>query len=113
MQADVDKWVKLFFSQPIIDIKYVDIGLGHQSFHIESASEASSFTFLLRDEERCQKFIKCFTSKSRVQLFDQTSLVIYECSNVIYVVYLYCYILLLRLHPGHCVFFRKPVGSNK
>ncbi len=58
-----DKWLKTVQVHSIINLLYVDIGLGYQSFHVEFTADNSCFTFLLRDERRCKSFLRQFTSK--------------------------------------------------
>ena len=58
-----EKWLKLVQGHLITNLQYVDIGLGHQSFHAEFAADNASFTFLIRDEKRCKSFLRQFTSK--------------------------------------------------
>ena len=60
---DFEKWLKLVQGHLITNLQYVDIGLGHQSFHTEFAADNASFTLLIRDEKRCKSFLRQFTSK--------------------------------------------------
>ena len=58
-----EKWLKVVQSHSVNNLQYVDIGLGHQSFHAEFVGDNASFTFLIRDERRCKSFLRQFTSK--------------------------------------------------
>lgn len=43
------------------ELCYVDIGLGYQSVRLEFDTMCSSYSFLIRDEERCKSFISLIT----------------------------------------------------
>lgn len=48
-------------NQPMTELCYVDIGLGYQSVRLEFDTMCSSYSFLIRDEERCKSFISLIT----------------------------------------------------
>ncbi|XP_036358433.1 serine/threonine-protein kinase 11-interacting protein isoform X2 [Octopus sinensis] len=52
-----EKFVKLHSKHPITDVKYLDIGLGHQSLRFEFDEDCASYSFLIRDEYICRNFI--------------------------------------------------------
>ena len=57
----IDKWLKSVLAQPLTALRHVDIGFGYQSFRVQSATEASCFDFIVRDELKCKTFIAQFT----------------------------------------------------
>lgn len=48
-------------NQPMTELCYVDIGLGYQSVRLEFDTMCSSYSFLIREEERCKSFISLIT----------------------------------------------------
>jgi len=59
--VDPKKWAKQVFSQPIGHLRFIDYGLGYQSFHIEFMNENQCFTFVLRDSKCTKLFLTSFT----------------------------------------------------
>lgn len=58
-----EKFVKLHSKHPITDLKYLDIGLGHQSLRFEFDEDCASYSFLIRDEYICRNFINVLLGK--------------------------------------------------
>ncbi|KAL3836946.1 hypothetical protein ACJMK2_022348 [Sinanodonta woodiana] len=72
---DVDSdWLKCIENQPITELQYIDIGMGYQSLRLEFGTECSSFTFIIRDEKRCQHFLSYFTGIVQSSAFSEHSM---------------------------------------
>ncbi|KAK3612193.1 hypothetical protein CHS0354_016581 [Potamilus streckersoni] len=72
---DVDSdWLTCIDNQPITELRYIDIGLGYQSLRLEFGTECSSFTFIIRDEKRCQNFLSFFTGIVQSSTFSEHSM---------------------------------------
>ncbi|XP_070535506.1 serine-rich adhesin for platelets-like [Ptychodera flava] len=54
-------WLSKKAQHPIADLMYIDIGLCHQMFRLEFTNEGGCYTFLVRDLDRCQRFIECLS----------------------------------------------------
>lgn len=52
-----ENFVKLKSKHAITDLKYIDIGLGYQSFRLEFDSECGSYSFLVKDEHVVRRFV--------------------------------------------------------
>ncbi|XP_041372352.1 serine/threonine-protein kinase 11-interacting protein-like [Gigantopelta aegis] len=50
-------WLKTVDIQPVPELRYIDMGLGCQSFRLEFRTECSCYNFIVRDESRCKKFV--------------------------------------------------------
>lgn len=60
-------------NQPMTELCYVDIGLGYQSMRLEFDTMCSSYSFLIRDEERCKSFISLITEIIQGTAFSEDS----------------------------------------
>ncbi|XP_061177845.1 serine/threonine-protein kinase 11-interacting protein-like isoform X2 [Saccostrea echinata] len=60
-------------NQPITELCYIDIGLGYQSVRLEFDTMCSSYSFLIRDEERCKSFISLVTEIIQDTAFSEES----------------------------------------
>ncbi|XP_078333098.1 serine/threonine-protein kinase 11-interacting protein-like isoform X2 [Crassostrea virginica] len=60
-------------NQPMTELCYVDIGLGYQSVRLEFDTMCSSYSFLIRDEERCKSFISLVTEIIQGTAFSEES----------------------------------------
>lgn len=47
-------------SHPLDDLKFIDSGLGGQSFRVEFSLPGGCYEFLVRDRDRCEKFLSLF-----------------------------------------------------
>eukprot|EP00058_Branchiostoma_floridae_P017526 XP_002603014.1 hypothetical protein BRAFLDRAFT_123981 [Branchiostoma floridae] len=56
-------WLQKLAHHPITELHYIDIGLGSQSFRLEFTGHGGCYTFLVRDSERCRRFLRVFTGK--------------------------------------------------
>lgn len=52
-----EMFVKLKSKHAITELKYIDIGLGYQSFRLEFDAECGSYSFLVKDEHVVRKFV--------------------------------------------------------
>ncbi|XP_078661486.1 serine/threonine-protein kinase 11-interacting protein-like isoform X1 [Branchiostoma floridae x Branchiostoma belcheri] len=58
-------WLQTLARHPITELHYIDIGLGSQSFRLEFSGNGGCYTFLVRDSERCRRFLRVFTDLVR------------------------------------------------
>ncbi|XP_066300190.1 serine/threonine-protein kinase 11-interacting protein-like isoform X2 [Branchiostoma lanceolatum] len=58
-------WLQKLAHHPITELHYIDIGLGSQSFRLEFSGYGGCYTFLVRDSERCRRFLRVFTDLVR------------------------------------------------
>ncbi|XP_078580309.1 serine/threonine-protein kinase 11-interacting protein-like isoform X2 [Branchiostoma floridae x Branchiostoma japonicum] len=58
-------WLQKLAHHPITELHYIDIGLGSQSFRLEFTGHGGCYTFLVRDSERCRRFLRVFTDLVR------------------------------------------------
>ncbi|CAH1241871.1 STK11IP [Branchiostoma lanceolatum] len=58
-------WLQKLAHHPITELHYIDIGLGSQSFRLEFSGHGGCYTFLVRDSERCRRFLRVFTDLVR------------------------------------------------
>ncbi|KAJ7346028.1 hypothetical protein JRQ81_001978 [Phrynocephalus forsythii] len=72
-------WLKKVDSHSLSDLSGLEAGLCHQSLHMEFANSSASYTLLLRNQNRCRRFIQCLTillqelpAKSREKIPDVT-----------------------------------------
>ena len=54
---NISKWLKLIHKESLVELQYVDIGLGYQSFRMEFGKEDNCFKFLVKDESVCKQFV--------------------------------------------------------
>ncbi|XP_054827783.1 serine/threonine-protein kinase 11-interacting protein [Eublepharis macularius] len=54
-------WLKKSDCHSLSDISALEVGLCHQSLHIEFVNPCASYTLLLRNENRCRRFLQCLT----------------------------------------------------
>ncbi|XP_013419864.1 uncharacterized protein LOC106180429 isoform X1 [Lingula anatina] len=65
--------LKVVDQQPVTELQFVDIGLGHQSFRLEFGTDGSCYTFLLKDEDRCKRFLALFIGMVQATAFYKSS----------------------------------------
>ncbi|KAM4560256.1 serine/threonine-protein kinase 11-interacting protein [Odontesthes bonariensis] len=54
-------WLQKRDSYPILDLSYLEVGLGSQSIHMEFGDGDVAYTLLLRDSVRCKRFFGILT----------------------------------------------------
>ncbi|KAJ6665574.1 hypothetical protein lerEdw1_003417 [Lerista edwardsae] len=54
-------WLKKSDCHSLSDLSCLEVGLCHQSLHVEFANACASYTLLLRNESRCRRFLQCLT----------------------------------------------------
>ncbi|XP_007567647.1 serine/threonine-protein kinase 11-interacting protein isoform X2 [Poecilia formosa] len=88
MTSDVHRgpltdWLQKKDSYPILELSYLEVGLGSQSIHMEFADGGVAYTLLVRDSVRCKRFFGLLTgmvremahkSNSRLQSISTTRL---------------------------------------
>ncbi|XP_023185719.1 serine/threonine-protein kinase 11-interacting protein isoform X4 [Xiphophorus maculatus] len=76
-------WLQKKDSYPIMELSYLEVGLGSQSIHMEFADGGVAYTLLVRDSVRCKRFFGLLTgmvremahkSESRLQSISTTRL---------------------------------------
>lgn len=55
-----DECLTQMVSHPLDDLKFIDSGLGGQSFRFEFSSPGGCYDFLVREKGRCEKFLSLF-----------------------------------------------------
>ncbi|PWA32146.1 hypothetical protein CCH79_00013354, partial [Gambusia affinis] len=83
MQGPLTDWLQKKDSYPIMELSYLEVGLGSQSIHMEFADGGVAYTLLVRDSVRCKRFFGLLTgmvremahkSESRLQSISTTRL---------------------------------------
>lgn len=93
-------------NQPMTELCYIDIGLGYQSVRLEFDTMCSSYSFLIRDEERCKSFISLITgSWFGYTVYDIVSL------NQHWVGCFMSY-RHMKVHVKECIFKKKMILSD-
>ncbi|CAG5934179.1 unnamed protein product [Menidia menidia] len=59
--APLTDWLQKKDSYPILDLSYLEVGLGSQSIHMEFGDGDVAYTLLLRDSARCKSFFGVLT----------------------------------------------------
>ncbi|XP_012714356.2 serine/threonine-protein kinase 11-interacting protein isoform X1 [Fundulus heteroclitus] len=54
-------WLQKKDSYPILELSYLEVGLGSQSIHMEFADGGVAYTLLVRDSVRCKRFFGLLT----------------------------------------------------
>ncbi|XP_067393751.1 serine/threonine-protein kinase 11-interacting protein isoform X2 [Emydura macquarii macquarii] len=54
-------WLKKNDCHYLSDLCYLEIGLGHQSLHMEFENPKASYNLLIRNQSRCDQFLQCLT----------------------------------------------------
>lgn len=52
-------------SYPIVELSYLEVGLGSQSIHMKFADGGVAYTLLVRDSVRCKRFFGLLTGKTK------------------------------------------------
>ncbi|XP_054915216.1 serine/threonine-protein kinase 11-interacting protein isoform X2 [Poeciliopsis prolifica] len=58
-------WLQKKDSYPIMELSYLEVGLGSQSIHMEFADGGVAYTLLVRDSVRCKRFFGLLTGMVR------------------------------------------------
>ncbi|XP_061571741.1 serine/threonine-protein kinase 11-interacting protein [Cololabis saira] len=66
MRSDVHRglltdWLQKKDNYPILDLSYLEVGLGSQSIHMEFGDGGVAYTLLVRDSVRCKRFFGLLT----------------------------------------------------
>ncbi|XP_053102711.1 serine/threonine-protein kinase 11-interacting protein isoform X2 [Hemicordylus capensis] len=54
-------WLKKSDSHYLSDLSHLEVGLCHQSLHVEFVNPSASYNLLLRNQSRCKRFLQCLT----------------------------------------------------
>lgn len=60
-QGPLADWLRKKESYPIVELSYLEVGLGSQSIHMEFADGGVAYTLLVRDSVRCKRFFGLLT----------------------------------------------------
>lgn len=58
-------WLQKRDSHPIVELSYLEVGLGSQSIHMQFGDGGAAYTLLVRDSLRCKRFFGLLTGKLR------------------------------------------------
>uniref|UniRef100_A0A674MTN3 Serine/threonine-protein kinase 11-interacting protein n=1 Tax=Takifugu rubripes TaxID=31033 RepID=A0A674MTN3_TAKRU len=58
-------WLQKRDSHPIVELSYLEVGLGSQSIHMQFGDGGAAYTLLARDSLRCKRFFGLLTGKLR------------------------------------------------
>ncbi|CAF89450.1 unnamed protein product [Tetraodon nigroviridis] len=58
-------WLQKRDSHPIVDLSYLEVGLGSQTIHMQFGEGGAAYTLLVRDSLRCKRFFSLLTGKPR------------------------------------------------
>lgn len=58
-------WLQKRDSHPIVELCYLEVGLGSQSIHMQFGDGGVAYTLLVRDSLRCKRFFGLLTGKLR------------------------------------------------
>ncbi|XP_045915214.1 serine/threonine-protein kinase 11-interacting protein isoform X2 [Micropterus dolomieu] len=60
-QSQLSDWLQKRDSHPIMELSYLEVGLGSQSIHVEFGDGGVAYTLLVRDSSRCKRFFGLLT----------------------------------------------------
>ncbi|XP_070786725.1 serine/threonine-protein kinase 11-interacting protein [Enoplosus armatus] len=60
-QGQLSDWLQKRDSHPIMELSYLEVGLGSQSIHMEFGDGGVAYTLLVRDSSRCKRFFGLLT----------------------------------------------------
>ncbi|XP_042368999.1 serine/threonine-protein kinase 11-interacting protein isoform X2 [Plectropomus leopardus] len=60
-QGQLSDWLQKKDSHPIMELSYLEVGLGSQSIHMEFGDGGVAYTLLVRDSLRCKRFFGLLT----------------------------------------------------
>ncbi|XP_069376913.1 serine/threonine-protein kinase 11-interacting protein isoform X2 [Paralichthys olivaceus] len=61
MQGQLSDWLQKRDSHPIMELSYLEVGLGSQTIHMEFGDGGAAYTLLVRDSLRCKRFFGLLT----------------------------------------------------
>ncbi|XP_035808042.1 serine/threonine-protein kinase 11-interacting protein isoform X2 [Amphiprion ocellaris] len=61
VQVQLTDWLQKKDSYPIMELSYLEVGLGSQSIHMEYGDSGVAYTLLVRDSVRCKRFFGLLT----------------------------------------------------
>lgn len=65
-RAQLSDWLQKRDSHPIMELSYLEVGLGSQSIHMEFGDAGGvAYTLLVRDSLRCKRFFGLLTGKGK------------------------------------------------
>uniref|UniRef100_A0A673BYY5 Serine/threonine-protein kinase 11-interacting protein n=1 Tax=Sphaeramia orbicularis TaxID=375764 RepID=A0A673BYY5_9TELE len=73
-QGQLSDWLQKRDSHPIMELSYLEVGLGSQSIHMEFGNSGTAYTLLIRDSLRCKKFFGQLTGIVREMAHKSDSL---------------------------------------
>lgn len=62
-RGQLTDWLQKKDSYPIVDLSYLEVGMGSQSIHMEFGDGGVAYTLLVRDSARCKRFFGLLTGK--------------------------------------------------
>lgn len=62
-RGQLTNWLQKRDSYPIMELSYLEVGLGSQSIHMEFEDVGVAYTLLVRDNVRCKRFFGRLTGK--------------------------------------------------
>lgn len=60
-RSQLSDWLQKRDSHPIMELSYLEVGLGSQSIHVEFGDGGVAYTLLVRDSSRCKRFFGLLT----------------------------------------------------
>lgn len=64
-RSQLSDWLQKRDSHPIMELSYLEVGLGSQSIHVEFGDGGVAYTLLVRDSSRCKRFFGLLTGKKK------------------------------------------------
>lgn len=61
-------WLQKRDSHPILELSYLEVGLGSQTIHMQFGEGGAAYTLLVRDSLRCKRFFGLLTGTPRQAL---------------------------------------------
>lgn len=58
-------WLQKRDSHPILELSYLEVGLGSQTIHMQFGEGGAAYTLLVRDSLRCKRFFGLLTGTPR------------------------------------------------
>lgn len=62
-REQLSDWLQKCDSHPIVELSYLEVGLGSQSIHMQFGEGGAAYTLLVRDSLRCKRFFGLLTGK--------------------------------------------------
>lgn len=64
-RGQLSDWLQKKDCHPILELSYLEVGLGSQSIHMEFGDGAAAYTLLVRNSIRCKRFFGLLTGKRK------------------------------------------------